>query len=179
MPALLRGQIGAARYAALLHNLLALYTALESALQRCRAQPGFAAFAFETLRRVPALQADLAALPPPDATLQASTQHVVQRLQQLEAHDAPGLVAHAYVRYLGDLNGGQLLRRSVGTALRLPPSALHFYDFGPPEQAAASAARFRAALDALPLDAAQARRLVDEARWSFAQHVALFEALAA
>lgn len=182
MAGLLRGRIEAPRYIALLSNLHALYAALERALDRHAARPGFASFGFAALRRTPALAADLQQLGAPadaPAPLPAMRSYVA-RLQALADTQPVLLVAHAYVRYLGDLNGGQLLRDIVGRALQLDAAALRFYDVGAPEAVAAAVARFRSALDALPLaDADEARALVDEARWAFAQHVALFDELAA
>ena len=181
MAALLRGHVERERYARLLVNLHALYAALEPALEDCGTQPGFAAFGFAALRRAPALAADLASLQvhtPP--ALAPAMQAYVARLQRLAREQPALLVAHAYVRYLGDLNGGQVLGPKIGRALSIDAGGLRFFDFGPPEASAAAAARFRAALDALPLaDADEAQALLDEARWSFAQHVELFDELAA
>lgn len=53
------------------------------------------------------------------------------------------LLAHAYVRYLGDLNGGQTIKNSVAKAYGLDTSALdglRFFDFDGPDGAVASAA---------------------------------------
>ena len=180
MSALLRGQGDREACTRLLVNLHALYAALEPALERCGTQPGFAAFGFASLRRAPALAADLQLLqawpmPAPAAAMQV----YVARLQRLALAQPALLVAHAYVRYLGDLNGGQVLGQRIAGALRLDAVGLRFFDFGPPEAAAAAIARFRSALDGLPLaDAGEAQALLEEACWSFAQHVRLFEELA-
>jgi heme oxygenase (biliverdin-producing, ferredoxin) len=43
-----------------------------------------------------------------------------------------GLLAHGYVRYLGDLSGGQFLRRKIAKAYELDEqegAGLEFYDF--------------------------------------------------
>ena len=57
----------------------------------------------------------------------------VERLAWLDERDAPLLVAHSYVRYLGDLSGGQVLGRVVAGALRLGDGrGTAFYTFGPP-----------------------------------------------
>ena len=172
--ALLRGELDRCAYAALLAQLQALYAALEQGLERHAAEDVFAAFDFHALRRLPALDADLHTLAEPAAALQPATLDFVQRLQGLaDGRQAPRLIAHAYVRYLGDLNGGQALRRAVRGAPALAEAGTAFYDF---DDAPAIAARFRAALDALP--AALAPALVDEACWSFEQHRRLFDELA-
>ena len=45
------------------------------------------------------------------------------------AADAPRLIAHAYVRYLGDLSGGRIVGRILARSPGLGPEALSFYDF--------------------------------------------------
>lgn len=175
MGALLRREADAAAYAALLGNLLAVYSALEAALDQHAG--AFAAFGFGALRRAPALVADLRALGQPAVEWQPATVDYVGRLRVLSAQRPLLLIAHAYVRYLGDLNGGRVLRKVLGEALGLDAGALSFYDFGGNAEVAAHEQRFRAALAALAIDDAGAADLAEEARWSFAQHVLLFEQL--
>lgn len=64
---------------------------------------------------------------PPDA-LTAYTSH----LAALSSHDPSLLLAHAYVRYLGDLSGGQIMKRKLRRAYGLEGDdnkGLTFYDF--------------------------------------------------
>lgn len=167
MPALLRGELPRERYVALLWQLEAIYAALEAALEHPLA-PAVA----PALWRRDALRADLAHLDPGGtAVWLAPTRDYVHRLQGLAP---PLLAAHAYVRYLGDLAGGQVLRRIVGQAYGLHDAGLRFYAFdGDP---AALAGGLRALLDAQPPTLGDA--LVEEACAGFRRHVALFEALA-
>lgn len=57
----------------------------------------------------------------------------VDRVQALaKASDPSPLLAHAYVRYLGDLSGGQTIRRTIGKAYGLDEASgagLSFYAF--------------------------------------------------
>lgn len=170
---LLRGEMTRPSYADLLRHLYALYDALERGLDRHADYPGFAAFDFPALRRVPSLAADLQSMGcDPWADLHPVASAFVQRLHELAEHDAPRLIGHAYVRYLGDLNGGQLLSRAVCATPALAAVTTTFYAF---ETRAVAAARFRSALDALP--AGWAAAVVDEACWSFEQHHRLFDQL--
>lgn len=177
MGALLRREADVAAYAALLGNLHAVYQTLEAELDQHAGNAAFAAFGFGALRRAPALAADLRSLDHPAVELQAATVDYVGRLRRLSAERPLVLIAHAYVRYLGDLNGGRVLRKVLGDALGLEAGALSFYDFGGSADIAAHEQRFRAALAALALDDAATADLAEEARWSFAQHVLLFEQL--
>jgi heme oxygenase len=183
MPALLRGQLPAAGFHRLLLSLHGLYAAMEPALARHADEPWLKPLALAPLFRRDALAADLAALLGPDwATTWPplpALQAYVDRLRTLD-DSRPGLLAaHAYVRYLGDLSGGQTLARIVRQAYGMTGTdGTRFYDFGPPAQVAAQARRLREALDALPVDEAGAQALVAEAQWSFAQHERLFHELA-
>lgn len=166
MPALLRGELPRARYVALLWQLEGLYAALEAGLRQPRA-PAID----PRLHRRAALQADLLHLASgPPAALLPATQDYQRHLQSLPP---PLLAAHAYVRYLGDLAGGQMLRRIVGRTYALVDDGLRFYAFdGDP---AALAAGLRRELDALPAELGDA--VVAEAQAGFRRHVLLFEAL--
>jgi heme oxygenase len=180
MPALLAGRLGQAGYCALLRNLHGIYAALEGAIDRHATHPALAAAILPGLARRDALATDLRALhgdrwerlPVADATAA-----YVRRVRELDDRRPELLLAHAYVRYLGDLSGGQVLRRVVARAFALVDGiGVAFYDFG--ADPGALAARFRAALDALDADRALADEIVAEARAAFARHVDLFEELA-
>ncbi len=182
MRQLLRGQVSRDGYAGLLRSLHPIYVELEAGLVAWSGHPGVAPLFDARLFRAPALARDLVdllgphganALEPSPAAL-----HYALRLRRLAAEAPAALAAHAYVRYLGDLSGGQMLARVVGQALGLPPGiGLSFYDFGPPDQVKQLAARFRRGLDELVDDAVAARALVDEACHGFELHKMLFDQL--
>lgn len=179
MRALLQGTLSKSGYVSLLHNLHAIYAALEAALARTAGHGWIAAVHDDRLARRASLEADLSALAPGmdgDAAVESATIDYVQRLLKLECDDPAALIAHAYVRYLGDLSGGQLLGPRVSRMFGLPEggAGTAFYRFAEP---GALAQRFRAALSALPKDRATEDRIVAEACWAFAQHVKLFEQL--
>lgn len=179
MGSLLKGRLSRRGYLALLGNLHAIYHALEAGLA-----PQALPDSWRSLARTDALARDLDTLQGPGwrvgLALQPATQAYVTHLQGLAATRPALLAAHAYVRYLGDLNGGQVLARLVAKGLGLAPgTGLDFYDFGPPERVAALAGDFRQALNAWPRDTHEADALVDEARSAFVRHRELFEQLAA
>ncbi|MBX3599115.1 MAG: biliverdin-producing heme oxygenase [Rubrivivax sp.] len=184
MAALLRGQVGRAAYCALLRNLHAIYAVLEPANDAALVDPA--------LHRADALAQDLAHLHGPrwreQLALAAATQAYVERLQALVQGRSRALAAHAYVRYLGDLHGGQVLRGLVrralgldapGAATAVDPAApgTRFYDFGDAARVRALRAAFRQRLAALPLGADEQQAVVDEACWAFVQHRRIFEQL--
>ena len=115
------------------------------------------------------------------------SQAYAQRLQALSHAQSPAqapaqslsLVAHVYVRYLGDLHGGQILKRLVARSLGLVgDSGTHFYAFGDETQVLALRQGLRLALGSLGLNSADSDAVVTEARWAFVQHQQLFTELA-
>jgi len=183
MAEMLAGRVRLPAYCALLRNLHAIYQALEAALAQCRTDPTVALVDLPALHREAALASDLLVLHGPDwaqaLPLQAATLAYVARLQGLAQSGSRALVAHAYVRYLGDLHGGQVLKRLVARTLGLQADlGTSFFDFGSTDEVLALRLALRGALGQLPVTAAEADAIVDEARWAFVQHQRLFEQLA-
>lgn len=184
MPALLRGRLDRGAYCALLRNLHAIYAALEPALLRHAVHAAVGPVVFPALFRQAALADDLQALHgdgwADELPVLPATAAYLQRLRRIDADSPELLVAHAYVRSLGDLSGGQLLSGIVARSLHLPAAAgTRFYDFGPAADVAAHLHAFRSALNALPAGEAAAEGIVAEARAAFERHAQLFEQLAA
>jgi heme oxygenase (biliverdin-producing, ferredoxin) len=177
--ALFRGRIERREYCLLLRNLHALYDALERGLVRNADTPALAPLPVPALLRAASLNSDLSHLHGTgwrELQLTAAMSDYVARIEQVSAGQPPLLAAHAYVRYMGDLSGGQLLGGIVGAALRLEGGrGTAFYRFdGDPTSLKA---QFRTALDGLPVDAGTANAIVTEAIDAFARHVRLFREL--
>lgn len=166
MPALLRGTLPLSGYVAMLAQLVPVYAALERGLAR----PGAPALD-PRLHRLQSLRADLAVLGGADAPVTTAAAAFGQAIDGLPP---TLLAAHAWVRYGGDLAGGQVLRRIVGRAYGLVDEGLRFYTFD--GDTAELLAGLRAVLDALPPAAGDA--IVAEACAAFERHVELFEAIA-
>jgi heme oxygenase len=183
MRSLLRGQMDRAAYCALLRNLHVIYAALEPALQRHAAHRWVAPLYFPAMFRSHALAEDLVVLHGAgwraDIEPASAAQQYAEHLREVAERRAGLLVAHAYVRYLGDLSGGQMLKRVVATSLGLADGrGTRFYEFGTAAEVAALAAAFRAGLAALTDDALEVEAIVAEAIESFQMHHRLFDALA-
>ena len=180
MRELLRGRVTRGGYCALLRNLHALYWTLEANLTRHAADPAIALIPLPALARGAALASDLESLYgacwEQEIPLQPAMVRYVERLDDVARTDPRALLAHAYVRYLGDLSGGQIVRRVIASALALTEdSGQAFYRFSKAPEALA--ARLRSALDSSALTSEEQARLVDEARLAFRYHIELFEQL--
>lgn len=183
MSELLQGRLDPAAYAALLRNLHALYVALETALQAHAHDPMVGRMVARAWFRAPALQADLDRLMPgawqQGLLLAQAMAQYVQRLADLSAAHATQprlLVAHAYVRYLGDLYGGQILKRAVLRHLG-DKASTRFFEFGPEDELPALRQRFRQQMAAMQPTVQESDAIVAEARWAFVQHQRLFDEL--
>ena len=182
MSALLRGQIDRAGYVIMQRNLHAIYAALEAALEQHSNHPALSPLGCARYRRLDALASDLLALQGPawalDLALMPTAAAYAEHLHGLAREQPARLAAHAYVRYLGDLSGGQMLRSIVAGALKLGDGVgTSFFDFGDSATVQALAASFRAGLDALPLVAISTTALVQEAQFAFTLHARLFDEL--
>lgn len=188
MQRLMAGQLPLLAYCQLLQQLQALYDALEAGLAGPAGHPMLARLCPAELWRGPALAQDLSHLlalagspadePMPVPALLPATQAYVQRLQQLAAEAPWLLMAHAYVRYLGDLYGGQMLGRRLRQQHGLADGAgTRFYEFGDAARVQALIQDFRATLDALGLNPADEDALLAEACEAFERHEQLFAQL--
>ncbi|KAI0079518.1 heme oxygenase [Panus rudis PR-1116 ss-1] len=143
---LTRGELDKSEYIRFLMMLYHVYDTFERALDKHASHPVLQpTYNPGLLARTPSLSADIAYLlevqetswpsHPLHKELQASPPQpltdYVSRLQTLaDSSDPSPLLAHAYVRYLGDLSGGQFIRRRLAKAYGLEDGAgLSFYDF--------------------------------------------------
>ena len=181
MRSLLKGDLSLASYCLLLRNLLEIYSALEPALVEHAKHPLIAPICTAKLFRCAALELDLEVLHGNDwATSLAvakTARTYADRLIAGAAREPRRLLAHAYVRFLGDLSGGQILLGIVRKSMKLRDDAgTRFYQFDAPH-AQTLAMQFRCGLDAIAVDDETAGVVVDEARWAFSMHARLFEEL--
>jgi heme oxygenase len=171
----LQGTLSRAAYVLYLRNLHPVYQTLEQRLAPWRNDAVRHALADPALSRSPALENDLLQIAGEDWRTQlpiiAAGRAYASRVAR--ASD-PQLVAHAYVRYLGDLNGGRMMPRLLGRALNLPTRSMAFYDFPGLQSVTDCRSRFKTALDAAvaPQDAAA---VLAEAQRAFALNITLAE----
>jgi heme oxygenase len=177
---MLRGDVTRQGYALFLRNLLPAYLALEEGLERLKSTPAFRGLAVRAVYRGPALEADLAAVAGPEwadgLRLLPEGAAYADRVARAAEGDGARLIAHAYARTLGDLNGGQVLRRLLGRSLGLDATGLSFYDFPEIEDMAAFRPAYRAALDGAADHIADPVAVIEEAAEAFRLNIAVSEA---
>jgi len=179
--ALLRGNASRDQYALLLRNLLPAYRAMEAALLRHQITPGVGLIVEPSIFRSAALEADLTELAGSDWSdhlplVPAGSRYEAAIAVAAEGTGAP-LIAHAYVRYLGDLNGGQILRRLLSRQLDLSPAALNFYEFPAVPDLEAFRDRYAVAIGRAVLETCETERVLTEAETAFRLNIALSNAI--
>lgn len=181
MGALLRGELSMAGYARVVAALHVIYEALETELERHATHPVLGPLRLPGLARRAALANDLAVLTrlgiAPDSASPEARRYA-QHLHVLGTAEPPLLAAHAWLRYLGDLNGGRILARIVSERLGVPSDAMEFYRFPALADPMAAALAWRGALNAAPTTPETRARIVQEACAGFERHIALFTELA-
>jgi heme oxygenase (biliverdin-producing, ferredoxin) len=180
---LLRGKATIYGYALLLRNLLPAYQQLESGLERHAHSPDISVIVEPVLFRSDAICADLdqihgegwrRALP-----VLAAAERYADRVAGCARDGGAGLVAHAYVRYMGDLSGGRILQRVLARSLPLTPGMLSFYDFPEIGDIEAFKSSYRSAFDRVALPMADLATVVEEAAEAFRLNIAVSMEVAA
>lgn len=176
------GQLSEEVYREFLVQLLHIYAALEEHQERHRAHSVLGKIYFPALYRREALLQDLnfyyggdqwKELPPHQAT-----QTYVHRISALSNEWVEGLVAHHYTRYLGDLSGGQVLKRIVAKTFKLSSSeGLAFYEFSQISDYSRFKDEYRAQLDSMPVDGTASQKIVEEANHAFDLNRKVFDSM--
>lgn len=179
-----KGQVSLHEFKLVTASLYFIYSALEEEIERNKDNPVYAPVYFPTeLHRKAALEKDLEyfygsnwreEIPCPEAT-----QKYVERLHYVGRNHPELLVAHAYTRYLGDLSGGQVLKKIAQKALQLPSTGegLAFFTFDGVSNATKFKQLYRSRMNALEMDLATKKRVLEEAKKAFLLNIHVFEAL--
>ncbi|WDZ92125.1 heme oxygenase (biliverdin-producing) [Nocardiopsis sp. HUAS JQ3] len=176
--ALMDGTLSLDGYTGMVAQHYFAYVALEETGRRLAGDPVAGRFHYPELERVPALVRDLEHLLGADwrdrIAPTPATRTYAARIEQMADHPE-GFVAHHYTRYMGDVSGGQFIRRTAASTYGLTDAAgVSFYVF----DALGSLPRFRTGyrerLDSLDLGEAAAARLVAETRLAYQLNTEVF-----
>ncbi|MEN9253181.1 MAG: biliverdin-producing heme oxygenase [Thermostichales cyanobacterium BF4_bins_65] len=178
----LKGVVSKAAYTKYVANFYFVYSALEAAITERRQHPVVGRLYYPELWRKASLEQDLLYFCGPNwhSTIAPSPacQVYVRRIQEIAEQDPVLLIAHSYTRYIGDLSGGQILKKIARRAMNLPTgSGTAFYDFEMIEHEGKFKKQYRAMLDELNLDRETIARIVAEANYAFKLNMDLFREL--
>lgn len=178
----LGGVIDKTSYSHMLANLYFVYLSLEEAMEKNKEHEFIKPLYFPELNRTESLKKDLAFYYGEDwiNTLKPSeaTQLYIARISDLSEKRPDLLVAHAYTRYLGDLSGGQILKKIAQRAMNLQSTqGLAFYEFDEISDEQQFKQNYKTALDSLPVDTEVSRQIVAEANVAFTLNMKVFQEL--
>lgn len=177
----LRGVVDLPNYRQLLTDYYHVYDAMETVMSRSQ-HPVVQAIYFEELKRLPALTQDLEHFAGPAWHIglkpSIAAEAYAARIHDVARENEELLVAHAYTRYLGDLSGGQILKKILVGALNLADGeGIAFYEFPEISDHASFKQKFRKTLDELPLTASSEAAIIAEANLVFGHNTAVFNEL--
>ncbi len=178
----LKGTVEKSSYRKLAANLYFVYSAMEAEMERHRNHPIVSKFYFPQLHRKASLEQDLEFYYGPTwrEQIKASpaAEAYVQRIQAVSATEPELLAAHSYTRYLGDLSGGQILKGITERGMNLSNGqGTAFYRFESIPDEKQFKAKYRQAMNDLPVNEAAADRIVDEANAAFGMNMKMFQEL--
>jgi heme oxygenase len=178
----LKGVVEKNSYRKLVGNFYFIYSAMEEEMEKHKNHPIVSKINFPQLYRKQTLEQDLAyyygANWREQVKLSPAGSAYVQRIREISNSEPELLISHSYTRYLGDLSGGQILKGIAQTAMNLSDgNGTAFYEFADIIDEKAFKAKYRAALDEMPLDEATCEKIVSEANDAFGANMKMFQEL--
>lgn len=178
----LKGVVEKTSYRKLVGNFYFIYSVMEEEIEKHQNHPIISKINFPELNRKHTLEQDLnyyyGANWREEIKLSPAGEAYVKRIREISEKEPELLIAHSYTRYLGDLSGGQILKGIAQTAMNLNDGeGTAFYEFEDITDEKAFKAKYRQALDELPIDDATAERIVDEANAAFGMNMKMFQEL--
>lgn len=177
----LKGVVEKTSYRKLVGNLYFVYSAIEEEMDKLRDHPIVSQIYFPQLNRKQSLERDLQFYYGPnwrqEVAISPAGQAYVDRIHEIGATAPELLVAHSYTRYLGDLSGGQILKKIAQNAMNLQDGGTAFYEFADIPDEKAFKDQYRQVMNELPIDQATADRIVEEANAAFGMNMKMFNEL--
>ena len=107
-----------------------------------------------------------------------SAQLYVNRIRSVASESPELLVGHHYTRYIGDLSGGQILKKIAKKALDLEgENGLNFYEFKLIDDEKEFKKSYSETLNRLPIDQNVADKIVEEANEALLYNMKMFKEL--
>ena len=111
--------------------------------------------------------------PMPSTGLHPVTRSYCEHILQAQKQRPAAMLAHIYVRYLGDLNGGLIMQRLLKSSLNLTEDCLTFYAFPDIEDIAEFRSNFRDTLNRVVLTEVERHAVSKAAMETFSFNIVL------
>ena len=180
----LKGVVEKTSYRRLISDLYFVYKAMEEEIERLVKEdhPVIKHIGFQELFRRKTLEKDLLFYYGNnwinEITISDSAQLYVNRIKEVANQSPELLVGHHYTRYIGDLSGGQILKKIAKKALNLNgDDGLNFYEFQLIKDEKLFKKSYSETLNQLPIDQNIADKIIDEANEAFIYNMKMFKEL--
>nr|YP_009391873.1 Heme oxygenase [Acrosorium ciliolatum]ARW60017.1 Heme oxygenase [Acrosorium ciliolatum] len=178
----LGGVVDKKSYRKLVANFFFVYVAIEEEIEKNKNHIAIKSIYFPELYRRSNLVEDLEYYYGLDWSNQVepslATQIYVDRIHNVGSHQPELLIAHAYTRYMGDLSGGQILKKIAQNAMNLPSDlGTSFYNFKSIDDDKLFKDLYRDSLNNIPLNDQQIEQIIAEANISFNLNMKMFQEL--
>ena len=178
----LSGVIDKNSYRTLVANLYFVYQAIEEEMLRNKDHDCIKPILFPELNREESLKNDLQFFYgkhwEQEIAPSIATKVYVDRIHNIGTYQPLLLVVHSYSRYLGDLSGGQILKKIAKNAMNLSDSqGTNFYDFNQISDEKLFKFLYRNALDSVPVNESRMKDIIAEANIAFSLNMGIFQEL--
>ena len=180
----LKGVVEKHSYRKLISDLYFVYQAMEEEIDRLVGEdhPVIKFIGFKELFRQKTLEKDLEFYYGKDwineISISESAKEYVNRIHKVAENNPELLVGHHYTRYIGDLSGGQILKKIAKKALNLEGNnGLNFYEFELIKDEKKFKESYSNVLNSLPIDQKIADKIIDEANEAFIYNMKMFKEL--
>ncbi|KAG0370097.1 heme oxygenase-domain-containing protein [Gamsiella multidivaricata] len=178
-----KGEVSLNLYGRFLISLYHVYSTLERELEKHKNNPQVALIYFpEELSRLKSLMQDIEFFNGPDwremlVPITPAQQAYISAIERCSNSSTPELlIAHSYVRYLGDLSGGQLLIKRLQKFNNLPEGkGAAFYQFGLIEDADVFKDMYRKRLNQVDVTEELRNQIVDEVMETYLRNIDIFQ----
>ncbi len=180
----LKGVVDKSTYRKLISDLYFIYLAMEDEFSRLiqEEHPVISLIDFEELNRCQSLKEDLIFYFGENwenlLSASSSAKAYQDRIKHIAVAQPELLIGHHYTRYIGDLSGGQILRRIAKKAMNITGNdGLKFYDFEKIKDQKEFKLKYSKTLNSLPIEQKMADLIVDEANLAFKYNMDMFKEL--
>nr|ARW64993.1 Heme oxygenase [Polysiphonia sertularioides] len=178
----LGGVVDKGSYRKLVANLYFIYEVMEEQIDNHKDNRFVNSIYFPELHRKSSLAKDLnyyygkdwiSKIEPSPATIV-----YINRIRQISYSNPELLIAHSYTRYIGDLSGGQILKKIAKSAMSLPDNfGTAFYDFNLIDDEIEFKSVYRESLNKISLTDNQVQQIISEANTAFNLNMKIFQEL--
>jgi heme oxygenase len=175
-----RGQLPKEAYIANLEAMFHLYSTLEAELEKHKEDRNISKIYYPELFRKKSLKEDLYFFGGDEYTIGSpskNTKRYTNWLEEISKSNPKNLISHAYVRYLGDLSGGQILGKIIRKTFNLQEGNGDLFYIFAIDEIDQFKNLYRSQLDSLDVTDQEKQELLHEVKVAFKMNGEIFSEL--